>query len=249
MIHGCIDGFSRLITFLQCSNNNSADTVLRLFTAAVRKYRCPRRIRTDHGTENIRMAEWMLNYHGPDKKPVITGSSVHNQRIERLWVDVSSVVTSQYINLFSYMEGQLLLDPDNELHLYSLQYVFTPRINTALRIFVDQWNNHPLRTAGGKSPLQLWTRSLHDMVTHREGRNLLEQLSFFDQGSYGIDDQAPVPDIQTSNNVIVPRSTINVNDEQWRQLQLICDLSRAEDTLGIHSFMQVVQYLEREYEM
>ena len=122
-------------------------------------------IRTDHGTENVRMAEWMLNYHGAEKNPVITGSSVHNQRIERLWVDLSSVVTAHYINLFSYMERQMLLDPDNEIHLYTLQYIFIPRINNALRIFVDQWNNQPLRTARGQSPLQLWTKSFHEMLT------------------------------------------------------------------------------------
>ena len=55
---------------------------------ALQKFQCSLRIRTDHGTENVRMAEWMLNHHGVHKNPVITGSSVHNQRIERLWVDL-----------------------------------------------------------------------------------------------------------------------------------------------------------------
>lgn len=31
VIHGCIDGFSRIITFLRCSTNNRSDTVMSYF--------------------------------------------------------------------------------------------------------------------------------------------------------------------------------------------------------------------------
>ena len=86
---------------------------------------------TDHGTEHLCMAEWMLKYHGVHKNPAITGSSIHNQRIESLWVDLSGIVTSHFIELFSYMERQLLLDPESEIDLYALHYVFIPRINNA----------------------------------------------------------------------------------------------------------------------
>eukprot|EP00794_Sanderia_malayensis_P011470 gene11470-12666_t len=192
VIHWCIDGFSRLITYLWCSNNNTSDTVLGLFEEAVQKFRCPLRIRTDHGTENVRMAEWMLRRHGVDKNPVITGSSVHNQRIERLWVDLSSVVTAHYINLFSYMEQQMLLDPDNEIHLNAVQYVYIPKINHALKMFVDQWNNHPIRTARGHSPLQLWTRSFHEMAHCQDenGECLIERTMLVEQPAYGVDDES-----------------------------------------------------------
>jgi len=61
--------------------------------------------------------------------------------------DLSGVVTSHFIELFSYMERQLLLDPENEVHLFALHYVFIPRINNALTLFTDQWNKHSIRTA------------------------------------------------------------------------------------------------------
>ena len=35
IIHGAVDGFSRLVTFLKCSNNNRAETVLQSFVDAV----------------------------------------------------------------------------------------------------------------------------------------------------------------------------------------------------------------------
>ena len=35
VIHGCIDGHTRVITYLQCADNNRADTVFHCFRGAV----------------------------------------------------------------------------------------------------------------------------------------------------------------------------------------------------------------------
>lgn len=53
VIHGGIDGYSRTIVFLNCSDNNRASTVLTAFTNAVRSHGLPERIRTDLGGENV----------------------------------------------------------------------------------------------------------------------------------------------------------------------------------------------------
>ena len=52
MLHGAIDGYSRLITFLQCSTNNKAETAVSLFEQALEIYGVPSRVRTDKGGEN-----------------------------------------------------------------------------------------------------------------------------------------------------------------------------------------------------
>jgi hypothetical protein len=52
VIHGGIDGYSRLIVFLQASNNNRASTVLKLFQDAIaNQYNLPSR--SDYRMENI----------------------------------------------------------------------------------------------------------------------------------------------------------------------------------------------------
>jgi transposase InsO family protein len=64
VIHGFIDGYSRLITGLRASNNNSGETVLDIFLRAAHVYGVPLRIRGDHGVENIQLAIWMAERRG-----------------------------------------------------------------------------------------------------------------------------------------------------------------------------------------
>ena len=123
VVHGCIDGFSRVINFLQCSNNNHSDTVLNLFTRATSGYGTPSRVRTDRGGENVQVWQLMEEVRGRDRGSYIAGSSVHNTRIERLWRDVYTAVTSMYVSVFSELEERNLLDSDNETDLFCLHYV------------------------------------------------------------------------------------------------------------------------------
>ena len=90
VLHGAIDGYSRLVVFLHCSNKNRAETVLQLFMKAVTEFGLPSRLRTDKGGENTAAALYMLQHplRGTGRGSVIAGSSTHNQRIERLWRDV-----------------------------------------------------------------------------------------------------------------------------------------------------------------
>ena len=55
-----IDGYSRLVTYLQCSDNNRANTVHKLFIEACREYSVPSRVRCDFGGENVDTACWMI---------------------------------------------------------------------------------------------------------------------------------------------------------------------------------------------
>ena len=104
VIHGSIDGYSRLITFLKISDNNSASTVFAEFQRAAQEFQRPLHIRTDHGGKNQQLRDDMLTMCGVSS--VIVGSSVHNKRIERPWRDVTEKVSEKYRALFYEMNEE-----------------------------------------------------------------------------------------------------------------------------------------------
>ncbi|XP_071105260.1 uncharacterized protein [Haliotis cracherodii] len=154
--HGCIDGFSRFITALECTDNNKADDVLRIFVQASDSYGLPSRVRSDHGMENIKVAYAMNLIRGYQGASHITGRSVHNQRIERLWRDVHKEVTETFYKEFYAFEDEGILDVVNTQHIYALHFVYVPEINRRLTSFRCGWNCHRMRTESNRSPEQIW---------------------------------------------------------------------------------------------
>ena len=180
VVHGAIDGYSRLIMYLRASNNNRASTVLSAFTSAVEEYGLPSRIRIDRGGENVLMSQYMLEHpqRGPDRSSVISGRSVHNQRIERLLRDLYCGCICLFYNFFYFLEDIRVLDSGDVFDLYALHIVFLPVIQIQLDIFKEGWANHSLRTENNRTPLQLWILGLNSM--HSQNPDSAEVSSVYE---------------------------------------------------------------------
>ena len=76
VIHGCIDGFLRFVTFLDASYNNISSTVFELFMQSVNNHGLPSRVRGDCGVENVLVCKYMELRRGCSRGSSIAGKSI-----------------------------------------------------------------------------------------------------------------------------------------------------------------------------
>ena len=240
--HVCVDGYSRIIIYAHCCNNNKADTVLEQFIRGVNSYGLPSRVRSDYGMENFKVAEFMLEQRGVDRGSIITGSSVHNCCVERSHRDIYLGVLCFFARTFSRLEDNELLDPLNELHLFALHYTFIPRINKCLQEFKSQWENHPLSSEGNLSPTQLYTAGM--LENEHSGYAAVE--SVFDacnRHDYGFDPSAPVPLEEEDYQVVVPDTSVPLSDQQIAFLENHCNPLQENDKSGENTYLCCLRIL------
>lgn len=134
-----------------CSTDNRAITVFSQFLKATCLYGLP-------WCENLLVALFVHLVQGLQHRSFITGESVHNQRIECLWRDVFLRVLQHFYLTFYALEDSEVLNPDNDVHRFSLHIVYLPEIQNRLEHCRQAWNHHVLRTENNHTPTQLWDR-------------------------------------------------------------------------------------------
>ena len=191
IVHVCIDGFSHLLIYCTCCDNNRAETVLNLLREGTQTYGIPSRARCDYGREILLVDQFMLEQRGVDRGSIITGSSVHNCRVERMHRDVYAGVLCFYTQLFHEVENNGILDPLNDLHPNCLHHIYLPRIKRSLEEFVGQMNNRPVSREHNNSPVQLWTSGMPQNINSNDTvltEGEFEQYGFDPQGLVDVSD-------------------------------------------------------------
>ena len=206
---------------------------------AVQQFDLPSRVRCDHGGENQQVALHMIRHRGLERRSIIVGSSVHNQCIERMWRDMHRCVTILFYRLFYFMEHHNLLDPNNQLHLFAIHYVYVKRINRALEEFRQGWNRHSLRTEHYLSPSQLFISGALRLRTSG-----LPALDFFEDvlSDYGMDEDGLAVSADGSG-VEIPPIRVQLSAELITQLDNTVDPLHDDGNFGISLYEQALRLI------
>ena len=152
VVHGCVDGATRLAIYARATDNNRADTVLGIFMEATgpssRVNLLPSRLRGDRGGENRRK-------RGLGRGSYLTGASWQNQRIESYWRFLNSQCLGYYRKLIKDMVKARQFSSADEGDRWVFQYLFLPLINHDLEVYIEAWDHHPIRTERSLSPRRL----------------------------------------------------------------------------------------------
>ena len=176
--------------------------------------------------EYVDAVRFMLHNEGLNQKTMLVGSSVRDQRIERLWLDVKPLAVCRFKSIFYSVEENDLLDPLNDLHLYVLYFVFLFSVNNALRELLEDWNNYPLSSEHNFSPYQIEPL---DLNSYRISNPVVfNELSNNDWESSGIDYEVPLPS-EEDDNVIVPAINFPLTHDQIQYSLEVVNRNRIMD--------------------
>jgi len=230
VVHGCIDEFSRMITFLSSNTNNRSKTVFQLFRHATMEFGIPSHVRSDKGGENILVCLFMVAYRGPGRASHIAGSSVHNQRIERLWRDVYRCVCCSFHEVFYFLEAQGVLDSANDYDLFVLHCVFQ-LLTITYKYFARAWNQHPIRTERNWSPHKIWINGMidPDRRNHIAIQDVVDRVPLVPIKELMLADEGPLADEQTH--------TVNIPET-------LCPLSDSMKEMFVHGLQETIHFDE-----
>lgn len=206
------------------------------------EYGLPSRVRGDDGGENNGIEEFMW-WAQSNRNAYIRGPSVRNQRAERMHYDVTHCALAHFINLFTFMERQEILNVESDLDMHCLHFVYLHRVNDAIASFRDGWNNHPVSTEGNQTPLQMWTTDMLN-VENRYRKGITDYL----EGRHkklGTFPYTPTRPIDLSTTVEVNDSRIN-SDHAHIALDLseAIDAKAEDNNYGIDVYLHAKEFLE-----
>ena len=145
-IHGCIDGFSRRIMWLEVArSNNLPEYPAMYYVEAVKDLGgCPVEVVTDLGTENGLLASIQSYFRqNPDAHRYVP--SPRNQRIEGWWSFYSKNRSSWWKIFFQELEAEGKIDMTSDMNKECLWYCFSGMLQADCNAVKEHWNTHYIR--------------------------------------------------------------------------------------------------------
>ena len=152
-IHGCIDGYSRRIMWLEVgTTNNDPRVIAKYFIHFVRQVAgTPSIVRADRGTENVKVVgiQRFLRRNDEDSfsrnSSFMYGKSVSNQRIEAWWSQLRKGCTEWWINHFKDLRDRGLYCDADIIDAECLKFCYMSVIKDELQRVARLWNSPRIR--------------------------------------------------------------------------------------------------------
>jgi len=127
-----------------------AGVVAYYYMTAVEKFGgCPQLLRTDCGTENVKLAALQSLLRQTSSTTHMYGTSPANQRIEAWWSHLRRGRTQWWLDLFASFTNSGTFHTGHVLETDCLRFCFMNLLRQDLREAVIQWNTHRIRPSRG----------------------------------------------------------------------------------------------------
>lgn len=150
-IHGCIDGFSRRIIWLEVSTTNkNPEVIAKFYLDAVKQVGgVPRKMRSDDGSENslVEAIHTYLRYSNSngdnaDLSCFAIGRSTANQRIEAYWSHLVKDGPGWWISFFKDLRDLNIFNDSDPVHIDCIRFCFMHILRKELYEVAELWNQH-----------------------------------------------------------------------------------------------------------
>lgn len=115
--------------------------------------------------------------------------SVHNCRIERLWLDYSHGIVAKWKPFFMDLEAHYNLDYNNFAHIWLLHHLFLNAVNRDIQAWVQTWNLHRVAVpeGGQRSPHEMFLFGMVEYGMRGIDGMVEDEPAIDDFVTYGVD--------------------------------------------------------------
>ena len=154
-VHGCIDGFSRRLIWLEVGpTNKNPEVIAKYYLEAVKQSGgVPRKIRSDDGTENSvieAIHTYLRSAHNDENAGMgcfAFGRSTANQRIEAYWSQLVKDGPGWWINFFKDLSDLGLFIGSDPVHQECIRFCFMQILRDELYQVAEIWNQHHIASS------------------------------------------------------------------------------------------------------